>query len=157
MPTSTLSLRPFTVADALVVGPWLDGKGVSLPPGGVATRWAERLCADPRVRAWMAVQQGTPVAFVRLDIGPDRVAELTIAVAAGHRRAGLGSRALALVLDEARRLQIRRLQAIVDVGNAAAVAFFAKAGFEEAAVGAAAWTFVRYLHDAAAPALEIEG
>lgn len=157
MPTSLLSLRPFTVADAAVVGPWLDGRGVSLPPGGVATRWAERLCVDPRARAWMAVQRSVPVAFVRLDIGPDRVAELTIAVAAGHRRGGLGSRALALVLDEARRLQVRRLQAIVDTGNAAAAAFFAKAGFEEAAVGVAAWTFVRYLHDGEAPVLEIEG
>lgn len=157
MPTSALQLRPFAVADAGLVGPWLDGKGVSLPPGGVATRWAERLCADPRAQAWMVVAGSKPVGFVRLDIGPDRVAELTIAVAADQRRRGLGSRALALVQAEARRQSVRRLQAIVDVDNAAAVAFFVKAGFEEATAQGSAWTFVRYLHDAEARVLEIEG
>lgn len=152
-----LALRPFTVADAPVVGPWLDGPGVSLPPSGMAASWASRMVTDPRVRAWVLERDGVPVAFVRLDIGPDRVAELTIAVDARQRRAGVGARALDLVLMQAQSLRVRRVQAIVDAGNQPAQAFFAKAGFEEGATDGSATTFVRWIHEADLRVLEIEG
>src|SRR5262245_50929894 len=83
MITAAIRLRPFGLLDAATVAAWLDGPGLGLPAGPVGSRWAERLIADARVRAWVAVVGHEPVAFVRLDVGPDRVAELTLAVAPG--------------------------------------------------------------------------
>lgn len=157
MPIPVLALRPFTVADASVVGPWLDGPGVSLPPSGMAASWASRMVTDPRVRAWVVQNDGLPAAFVRLDIGPDRVAELTIAVASRQRRKGVGARALDLVLLQAQALRVRRVQAIVDAENQPAQAFFAKAGFEEGTTDGGATTYVRWIHEADLRVLEIEG
>ncbi len=160
MPPS-LRLRPFAPADAAVVGPWLDGPGVSLPPGGAAHRWAERMCADPRVRAFVARSEGKAapdgevVGFARLDLGPDRVAELTIAVATGGRRRGVGSQLLQLVLAEAEKLHVRRVQALVDPQNEPAMQFFAQAGFEATATVPGKVTFVRWLHGADPRELEV--
>jgi RimJ/RimL family protein N-acetyltransferase len=156
MSIPVLSLRPFTVADAPVVGAWLDGPGVSLPPSGMAAKWAARLVGDPRVRAWVLLADARPAAFVRLDIGPDRVAELTIAVAVGHRRRGLGAAALEMVLAQAKALRVRRVQAIVDAANQAAQAFFTKAGFEEGSADSGSTTFLRWIHEADVRVLELE-
>ena len=157
MPSPVTKLRPFGVADATLVASWLDGPGLALPPGNAAARWAERLVADPRVRAWVAARGAEPVGFLRLDVGPDRVAELTIAVAPVRRRQGVGTRLLQLVLNQAQQLRVRRLQAIVDPANTAALSFFAENGFEEADGDGAVHTFVRWLHDADREALELEG
>ena len=109
------------------------------------------------MRAWIASRGAEPVGFLRLDVGPDRVAELTIAVAPMRRRQGVGTRLLQLVLNQAQQLRVRRLQAIVDPANSAALSFFAENGFEEADGDGAAHTFVRWLHDADREALELEG
>ncbi len=156
MPAPEVQLRPFAARDAEVLGPWLDAPGVSLPPGGLTQRWAERLLADGRVRAYVATEQGVPVGFARLDIGPDRLAELTIAVARGNRQRGVGARLLELVADQAKKLGIRRLHAVVAEENRPACAFFAHVGFEEQAILPGAVTFVRWIHDATAAELEID-
>jgi GNAT superfamily N-acetyltransferase len=156
MASAVMKLRPFGVADATLVASWLDGPGLALPPGNAASRWAERLVADPRMRAWVATRGAEPMGFARLDVGPDRIAELTIAVAPLRRRQGVGSRLLKLVLYQAQQLRIRRLQAIVDPANAAALSFFAENGFEEADGNAAARTFVRWLHEPDREVLELE-
>jgi L-amino acid N-acyltransferase YncA len=150
-----LRLRPFAPDDAAVVGPWLDGPGVSLPPGGAAHRWAERMCADPRVRAFVVQSDGEVAGFARLDLGPDRVAELTIAVATGGRRRGVGSQLLQLVLVEAERIHVRRVQALVDPQNEPAMQFFDAAGFEATATVPGKVTFVRWLHGADPRELEV--
>jgi ribosomal protein S18 acetylase RimI-like enzyme len=149
-------LRPFAVGDAARVGPWLDGPGVSLPPGDLAGRWAQRLIGDPRIAAFVAVCGGIPVGFGRLDIGPDRVAELTLAVDPALRRQGHGGRLLEMLLAEANRRSVRRLQAIVDLSNQPALSLFAAQGFEEAAVDGQAVCFVRRLHEAGKQALELD-
>ncbi len=149
-------LRPFDVGDAALVGTWLDGPGVSLPPGDLADRWALRLVRDPRIAAFVAVCGGVAVGFGRLDIGPDRVAELTLAVDPAVRRQGHGLRLLGMLLEEGRRRSLRRLQAIVDLDNRPALALFAALGFEEAAVDGQAVCFVRQLHETGRQALEID-
>jgi ribosomal protein S18 acetylase RimI-like enzyme len=157
MPIAATRLRPFGVADATLVASWLDSPGIGLPPGNAATRWAERLVADPRVRAWVAVRGTEPVGFVRLDVGPDRVAELTIAVSPVRRRQGIGTHLLQLLRHQAQQIRVRRLQAVVDPGNAAALSFFAESGFEEADDSGRTRTFVRWLHEADREVLELEG
>lgn len=152
-----LRLRPFVPGDGAAVGPWLDGPGVSLPPGSAAHRWAERLLGDPRVFAFTAESQDGPVGFARLDLGPDRVAELTIAVARAERQRGVGGQLLQLVLAEAKALRIRRVQALVDPQNVAAMQFFARAGFDETETVPGKVTFVRWLHDEDPRELEIPG
>ncbi|MGE3174803.1 MAG: N-acetyltransferase family protein [Planctomycetota bacterium] len=157
MAAAAIQLSPFGPADAPHVVAWLDGPGIGLPPGNVATRWAEQLVTDPRVHAWVARRGDQPVGFGRLDVGPDRVAELTIAIAPALRRHGIGARVLRLVLERGQRLRVRRVQAIVDPANHAALAFFAENGFEEASGVGAARTFVRWIHEADRKVLEIEG
>lgn len=157
MTLAGICLRPFDLRDAAAVASWLDGPGLGVPSGPVASRWAQHLVADPRLRAWIAHRDGIRLGFVRLDIGPDRIAELTLAVATGHRRVGIGRVVLQLVLEEAHRLRVRRVQAVVDPGNAAALQFFADAGFDEVVGIAQARMFVRWIHEADREALEIEG
>ena len=88
-PTSPLELRPFESADAEQVAPWLDGPGLSVPPGQA---WVDRLVADRRIVALVAHRGGDNVGLVRLDCAPDGVAELTIVVDAGRRRQRIGAR-----------------------------------------------------------------
>ena len=168
-----------------MVTPWLDGPGIGLPPGLARERWAERLLVDPRVSAWIAVAAPAvapgpaedlaagqprsdslpeagqaapyPVGFARLDTGPDRVAELTLAVAPRFRRCGMGTRILDLVAMQCMAMRVRRLYAVVDPKNAAALHFFGEAGFEDEGVCAGAVRFVRWIHEADPQALEIEG
>jgi L-amino acid N-acyltransferase YncA len=146
MPGNDLLLRTFRLADAAIVARWLRGPGLGLPPGVAGRKWAERLLADPRVQAWVAVQGEVPVGFSRLDVGPDRVAELTLAVAANRRRQGVGTAVLQAVLAAAAHQRLRRIHAVVDRDNAAAMWFFAENGFEDIAAGAGSARFVRWLH-----------
>lgn len=123
-------LRLFAAVDAAVVSPWLAGPGLSLPPGSAARDWGNRLVGDPRVAAWMVERAGLPCGFLRLDMGPDRIAELTIVVAPGHRRQGIGSSALTQLVEEARRRGLHRLQAMVEPDHVEALEFFVEQGFE---------------------------
>lgn len=124
-----LRLRPFALADARAVEPWLVGPGLSLPAGRARVDWPERLLADARIRAQVAERGERRVGFVRLDCGPDRVAEMTLVIAPDCRRQGLGRSMFLAALQEARRLGLWRLVAIVDSGNQAALSFFGDVGF----------------------------
>lgn len=157
MTVQQLRLRPFRLADATTVVPWLDGPGIGLPPGTAGDRWAELLLANPRVRAWIACEGEAQVGFVRLDTGPDRVAELTLAVAPQWRRRGMARRILDLVVRASRAGRLRRLYAVVDPGNAAALAFFRESAFEDCGVCAGSVRFVRWIHEADPKVLEIDG
>lgn len=157
MTPTALQLRPFRPEDAGTVAPWLVGPGLSLPLGAARRCWAERIVADERVTAWVGLAGDVPVGFVRLDIGPDRIAELTLAVAPRWQRRGIGTRILALVVQKARQRRIRRLHAVVDLANVPAMAFFSRVGFEDAARAGDSIRFVRWLHEASREALEIEG
>src|SRR5262245_48859278 len=73
-----LQLRPFALHDVRVVEGWLCGNGLSLPAGLLRHEWPQRLLADPRIVAQIATVAGREVGFVRLDCGPDQVAEVTL-------------------------------------------------------------------------------
>ncbi len=122
-------LRPFQLADARKVEPWLTGPGLSVPAGRAQHDWPQRLLADARILAGIAESRGRDVGFVRLDCGPDRVAEITIVVAPECRRCGHGRAMFEAALRQARRRGIRRFVALVDRGNDAALRFFADLGF----------------------------
>ena len=126
---STMQVRPFRLDDAGAVEPWLTGPGLSLPGGTARINWPERMLADSRIVAQVAVVEGRRVGFVRLDCGPDRIAEITLVIAPGTRRRGLGRRMFESALEQARRLGVWRMVAIIDIGNEPALAFFQEQGF----------------------------
>lgn len=125
-----VTLRPFALSDAAAVEPWLSAPGLSLPAGRASREWPERLIADARIAAGIAEAQGRRVGFVRLDCGPDHVAEITMVVAPECRRRGHGRLMFEAALREARRRGIRQLVAAVDIMNEPALEFFASLGFE---------------------------
>ncbi|MBX3462990.1 MAG: GNAT family N-acetyltransferase [Planctomycetes bacterium] len=125
-----MTLRPFALSDAPVVEPWLHEPGLSPPVGRASREWPQRLLADARIAAGIAESAGRQIGLVRLDCGPDHVAEITLVVAPDCRRRGHGRWMFAAALREARRRHVHRLVAIVDVGNTPALRFFAELGFE---------------------------
>ena len=168
-------MRPFELADAATVVPWLDSPGIGLPPGRARERWAERLLVDPRVRAWIAERpvgeapvstttgsdpgsggEQVAVGFARLDTGPDRIAELTVAVAPSWRRTGVGTDMLELITRVCQASRVRRLHAVVDPANRPAVGFFRDHGFEDCGQFGGSVRFVLWIHEADPQALEIE-
>ncbi len=128
----TLRVRPFRLADAEVIAPWLSGPGLSVPRAG--SRWPERLLQDARIVALVATSGRRRVGFVRLDCGPDGIAEITLVVAPDQRRQGRGRGMFAAALERARRVGMRRIVAWVALGNDAALSFFAEVGFESRGV-----------------------
>lgn len=127
---SPLQVRPFCLTDAVAVEPWLTGPGLSLPGGAARTNWPQRLLADSHILAQVAECGGRQVGFVRLDCGPDRIAEITLVVAPEARRRGLGRTLFLAALAQARRRWLWRLVAVVDLGNQPALTFFQELGFE---------------------------
>lgn len=125
----SLRLRPFALADGPVVEPWLDGPGLSLPGGQLRREWPRHLVGNARIVALIAERAGQHLGFVRLDCGPDRIAEITLVVAPAARRAGFGSAMFFAALLHARQLGLRGFVACIDIGNAPALAFFAEQGF----------------------------
>ncbi len=146
MSPSSIHVRPFCLADAGAVEPWLQGPGLSLPRGAARLQWPHRLLADARIVARVAVHGAHLVGFVRLDCGPDRVADLTLVVAPEFRRRGLGRLLFDAALVSARQLGLRQLVASVDTGNAVAIDFFVDRGFAfEDGAAAGASTSGRFL------------
>ena len=127
-------LRPFQLADARKVEPWLMSPGLSLPSGRAQRDWPTRLLADTRIVAGIAEANGRDVGFVRLDCGPDMVAELTMVIAPECRRCGYGRAMFEAALRQAGHRGIRRFHALVDIGNQTALQFFMALGFENCGV-----------------------
>lgn len=149
----SLRLRPFVLADAGTIEPWLSAPGLTLPAGRLRSQWPQRLLADGRIKVLVAELHGRRIGFVRLDCGPDDIAEITLVVAPGMRRGGLGSAMFLTALQQARALRLRGLVASVDLANATALAFFDAQGFRpEGVVGGRVrmWRFV-HAGDHAAP------
>jgi ribosomal protein S18 acetylase RimI-like enzyme len=110
--------------------------GLSLPAGRASREWPRRLLADARIAASIAEANGCQIGFVRLDCGPDHIAEITMVVAPECRRRGHGRQMFAAALQVARRRDVRRMVAVVDRGNDPALQFFFELGFEiDGAVG----------------------
>lgn len=144
-----LRIRPFGLADAPAIEPWLDAPGLQVPPGARGRGWAARVLAAANSAALVAEADGRPLGFLRLVVGPDDIGELTVAVAPAARRRGVGGRLLQAALERAQDRGLRALDAAVDVNNAPALAFFAAYGFEpQRSVGGHA-LLRRLVHDAA--------
>ena len=124
-----LRLRPFVLADAEAVEPWLSSPGLSLPAGQLRRDWPKHLLADARIVALIAEMRGRRVGFVRLDCGADRIAEITMVIAPECRRLGWGRALFAAALGKARTLGLRGFVAYIDHGNEPALEFFAEMGF----------------------------
>lgn len=125
----SLQLRPFVLADGPAVEPWLDGPGLSLPSGQLRREWPRRLLENARIVAMVAECRGRRIGFVRLDCGPDRIAEITLVVAPEFRRVGFGSSMFLAALRLVRRLGLRGFIACIDAQNVPALSFFAEQGF----------------------------
>ena len=125
-----LSFRPFTASDAPLLGAWLAAVGLGVPPGVKVASWADRLIQDPNIGCWVAQQGRHTTGFLRLDTGPDQQAELTMIVAPGCRRSGVGRRILEEALKQARAQGLRKILAVVTHSNEDALAFFQDAGFD---------------------------
>lgn len=152
-----LHVRAFRLADAPAIQGWFVAPGLSLPPGPAAANWPQRLVSDHRIVARIAELDGRQVGFVRLDCGPDRVADLTLVVAPGLRRRGLGRLLFQAALQQARQLGLRRLVASVDRDNGVALDFFADQGFEVESGAGGRILMVRLVHrSGAVEPLEID-
>lgn len=135
MTTVPISFRAFRVADAPRLERWLTAAGMPLPDRVSRDVWADRMSGgDPRIHALAAIAVRTAVAFLRLDLAPDRSAELTLIVDPRHRRRGVGAQLVERAIAEARRIGLRRLAAMVRPENDAALRLFANHGFEPSAV-----------------------
>lgn len=92
-------------------------------------RWFAAKQADPRARLFVILSGRRPAGQVRLDLGPRREAEVSIAVAPEMRGRGIATHALRAAAAPARRLGAEKLVARVKPGNLASVMAFLKAGF----------------------------
>ncbi len=157
-PQLALQFRIFRVDDAVLLHSWLRASGLGLPQQVAGQRWAQRVLEDPNICCWAAVQQGRSVGFFRLDLSPDRSAEITLIVHPERRRLGLGRSLLGQALIEARRQGLRRLLAVVEESNQVALDFFQVEGFTADEVQLLGYAHLyRRLHSAAQqPPLEIQ-
>ncbi|MEO6594470.1 MAG: GNAT family N-acetyltransferase [Planctomycetota bacterium] len=152
----SLQMRPFELADAGTVEPWLTGPGLSLPGGALRREWPQRLLSDARIVARIAETGGRKVGLVRLDWGPDGIAELTLVVAPDSRRLGHGTAMFAGALQVARQMNLRRLLALVDIGNRGAIEFFGEQGFVAEGMLGSRIRLTRLVHAGGKRPLEIE-
>lgn len=152
-----LEFRPFVEADAEVLGGWLEAAGLGVPAGLGTGAWGRRVVADPRIVCRAALLEQRVVGFFRLDVAPDRTAEVTLITAPDERRRGLGRGLLEGALASARRRGLRGLIAVVQDSNHAALGFFAQVGFETSGVVMPGFVhLVRMVHRAdRQPPLEI--
>jgi ribosomal protein S18 acetylase RimI-like enzyme len=141
-PIATRSLEP---RDVELLDGWLHGTGlgVRLP---ASAGW-RRVLGDPRILCRVGTADGVPVGFYRLDLAPDRSAEITVVVAPERRRSGVGTALLDAALQQARALGLRRLVAMVAEQNERGREFFHALGFESSP-GRASQTvfFARIVH-----------
>ena len=148
-------MRPFTLEDADTVASWLSGPGLSVPRGSAA--WPERMIRDRRIVALVARAGGERLGLVRLDCGPDGVADVTLVVGPEHRRSGFGRRVFEQALVRARAVGMRQLVAYVDLNNEPALGFFEAVGFEAQGVCGSRIRMERLVHasSSSSPPLDV--
>lgn len=128
---AALSFRPFEAGDLDVLERWLGDAGLRPSPRIRRDLRIRRLTDDDRIVTRLVDSDGEAVGFFRLDLAPDRSAELTLLVAAGRRRQGVGRRIVDQVVVEARDRGLVRLVAAVALDNHQAHEFFPELGFEQ--------------------------
>lgn len=126
-----LALRPFEPADLEVLAAWLEAEGLGVPVATSHKLWGDRLLSDPLIVCHIAMVDADVAGFFRLDIGPDRSAEVSVMVAPSQRRRGIGRQLLDAGLTEAAHRGVRTLIAAVRDDNHAALTLFREAEFAE--------------------------
>ncbi|MBK8975318.1 MAG: GNAT family N-acetyltransferase [Planctomycetes bacterium] len=129
-PASGVRVRGFDAADGVIVDRWLRRGGFSEVARVPRRAWVGRLLRDERLIGRIAESGGLPRGFVRLEIGPDRSAEVTVVVDPAARRAGIGTELLWDARSQALARGCVRLVAWIEPGNRAARELFLSAGFE---------------------------
>lgn len=115
-------------------GRWFVGDDA---PGSEQLRSRLRVAqAEPARSLWLLAEvDGEVAGWLELHrLRPQRlghVASLTLAVAAGHRRLGLGRRMLRAGFAWADRVAVRKIRLDVRAGNTAALALYRAEGFVE--------------------------
>jgi GNAT superfamily N-acetyltransferase len=128
---AAIRFRQFDERDVETLARWLGDAGLGVPARVGAEVWGRRLCRDPRILCRVACDEaGESLGYLRLDIAPDRAAELTIIVGPSERRRGVGRALIEEAVRVARGSGLRRILAMVDRGNRVGREFFLSCGFE---------------------------
>jgi RimJ/RimL family protein N-acetyltransferase len=138
----TVTLRPAAADDEARLLEWRNEpatRASSFDESAIAPdrhhRWFVEKLTDPECAIWIAEEDGSPVGQVRLDGLSLNSAEIHITVAPDARGRGIGRAMLVLATAEAApRLGVMWLRALVKETNAASLAAFRAAGFDEIGV-----------------------
>lgn len=155
-----IRFRSFVESDVALLGVWLQGSGLGVPEGVAPATWGRRLAEDPLIFCQAASgPDDAVVGFYRLDLAPDRSAEITIIVDPGSRRLGVASAMMAEILAMVRKKGVCRLLAVVEEDNSAGREFFQGFGFELRASQISRYLyFERLIHGSESqPPLEVTG
>lgn len=137
---ASVRLTPVTPEHAEAMARWMAdpeiarGLGLRREPSLEATRaWIDRAAGDPTCHPFAILAGGAHVGNVVLDLMDDYLGTARLSIYVGERSArgaGVARRALALAAGEAAEaLRLHKLWLTVHVGNAPAIAAYARAGF----------------------------
>lgn len=127
----TVRLRPMRWPDVETVLP-LEREVFPGGPPCTAEQFRSELARVPETRWYVVAHDGAEIAgYAGLWVSGDTADVLTLAVAPAFRRRGVGSVLLAGLVDEAQRRGIGAILLDVRADNAAALAFYARHGFEQ--------------------------
>jgi RimJ/RimL family protein N-acetyltransferase len=135
--SAALALRPAGPADAdLLLALRNDpaARAASFHTSEIArdehVAWLERKLADPGTRIYVAEVGGAPVGQARVDTVADRLGEISVALAAAARGAGIGHRLIAEASTRAAaELGLTRIDALIRPSNEASLRAFRAAGY----------------------------
>lgn len=152
-----IRFRSFVESDVALLGAWLKGSGLGVPEGVAPSTWGRRLAEDPLILCQAACGPDSVVGFYRLDLAPDRTAEITVIVDPGHRRLGVASAMMSEILAMARKYEVSRLLAVVEEDNRGGAEFFLGCDFEVRAPQISRYLYLeRMLHGSSSqPPLEV--
>jgi GNAT superfamily N-acetyltransferase len=144
---AALTFRRFEADDLDVLESWLEDAG--LRPSARVRRdlRIRRLTDDDRIVTRIVDAGGHAVGFFRLDLAPDRSAELTVFVDGSSRRRGVGRSIVEQAVAEARERGLVRMVAAVAIANDPAHSFFSEIGFEQGDTSVPGFVhYERFLH-----------
>lgn len=133
LPAAALTLRPATSADAQMLLKWRNDP-VSRAMSGqsdVVTKaehigWFEAALSDPNRLIHIGEWNGAPFGMVRLDIGAEGMATVSIAIAPQQRGKGLARALLRCAIEAS---PTPRFRALIKPDNGSSIATFAGLGF----------------------------
>ena len=135
---TTLVLRRATAADRDRLLEWRNDPltrrwsfGQSRVSAAEHDEWFTRKLQDPDCALFIAVEDDTPIGQVRLDLGNDAEAEVSIALAPQARGRRMATDVLRLAASRARELQVAEVTARVNAGNTPSLRAFQRAGYAE--------------------------